>query len=198
MTTEKSGKSQNLRQKLLTVYHEDGILDLVVGITVLMLAFVMAFEYVFSIGLIGIPIIFYIPIKDRISIPRIGFIRFEAEGITRKRLFSFLWLGVGMFILFFLFILLRGWTSPMFKEFFRNNEILIFALILGGTLFAAGSILKNVRFVTYALISLGLVLVANLAGLQVWIPVTLVGVMMEAVGIYRLVNFLRIYPLRGA
>jgi hypothetical protein len=180
------------------VYHDDGILDLVVGITVIMLALVMAFDSVFFIGLIGIPIVFYIPIKEQISIPRIGFIRFEAEHKTRKRMFLFLWLGVGMFIMFFLLFLLRSGASPAFEELVWNNEVLVFAIILGGTLFIAGRILNNARFVTYALIALGLVLGANFAGLRVWIPVTLVGVMMEAVGIYRLVNFLRKYPLKGA
>lgn len=191
----KLSKSNNLRQKLLMVYHNDGILDMVVGITVLMLATVMAFEAVVFIGLIGIPIVFYIPIKERLSLPRIGIIRFEAEDVTRKRMTIFLLLGLGTLMVFSLLRLLRTDVSPGLVELFWNNQVIVFALILAGTLFAAGRILNNGRFVVYALLSLGLVLGAYFIGLQVWVSVTLLGLLMEVIGIYKLVNFLRTYPL---
>lgn len=191
----KLSKSNNLRQKLLMVYHNDGILDMVVGITVLMLATVMAFEAVVFIGLIGIPIVFYIPIKERLSLPRIGIIRFEAEDVTSKRMTIFLLLGLGTLMVFSLLRLLRTDVSPGLVELFWNNQVIVFALILAGTLFAAGRILNNGRFVVYALLSLGLVLGAYFIGLQVWVSVTLLGLLMEVIGIYKLVNFLRTYPL---
>jgi hypothetical protein len=190
-------KSKNLRQKLLMVYHNDGILDMVVGITVVMLAIVMAFEAMAFIGLIGIPLVLYIPIKERLSIPRIGFIRFEAEDVTRKRMAIFVLLGMGTFVVFSLLFLLRVRASPGLIELLRNNLVLIFALFLGGTLFAAAHILNNARFFVYALLSLGLVLGANFIGLRVWVPVALVGLLMEASGIYKLVNFLQEYPLEA-
>ena len=193
MSKQVTGKSKNLRQKLLMAYHNDGILDLVVGITVLLLAVVMAFESVAFIGLIGIPLVFYIPIKERISLSHIGIIRFDPEDLTRKRLIYFVLLGLGTLIAFFLF---RTGTSSGLVELFRNNMVLIFALILGGTLFAAGTILNNVRFSTYALFSVGLVLGAYFTGLRVWVPVALVGLVMEASGIYKLVNFMREHPLQ--
>jgi hypothetical protein len=190
-------KSKNLRQKLLMVYHNDGILDMVVGITVVMLAIVMAFEAMAFIGLIGIPLVLYIPIKERLSISRIGFIRFEAEDVTRKRMAIFVLLGMGTFVVFSLLFLLRVRASPGLIELLRNNLVLIFALFLGGTLFAAAHILNNARFFVYALLSLGLVLGANFIGLRVWVPVALVGLLMEASGIYKLVNFLQEYPLEA-
>ncbi|MEJ2265475.1 MAG: hypothetical protein P8X95_18675 [Anaerolineales bacterium] len=190
-------KSKNPRQKLLMVYHNDGILDMVVGITVVMLAIVMAFEAMAFIGLIGIPLVLYIPIKERLSIPRIGFIRFEAEDVTRKRMAIFVLLGMGTFVVFSLLFLLRVRASPGLIELLRNNLVLIFALFLGGTLFAAAHILNNARFFVYALLSLGLVLGANFIGLRVWVPVALVGLLMEASGIYKLVNFLQEYPLEA-
>ncbi len=187
-------KSKNLRQKLLMVYHNDGILDIVVGITVLLLAIVLAFEANAFIGLIGIPIVFYIPIKEQVSIPRIGLVRFEGDVVTRKRMVFFVLSGLGTFMVF---ALLRAGTSPGMADFLRNNLVLIFALILAGTLFAAGRILNNARFLIYALLSLGLVLGAYFASIRVWASVMLVGLFMEAVGIYKLVNFLRAYPVES-
>ena len=190
-------KSKNLREKLLMVYHDDGILDMVVGASVLMLAGVIAFDSVVFIGLIGIPIILYIPFKEQISIPRVGLIRFEAQDVSRRRMVLFLLSGLGTFVAFFLLSLLRNSASSGLRELFDNNLVVIFALLLGGALFAAGRILNNARFGVYALLSLGLVLGAYFAGLRVWAPIFLVGLLMEAIGLYKLVNFLRTYPLEA-
>lgn len=197
MTKQNSVKSKSLRQKLLMVYHDDGILDMAVGITVLLLAVVMAFEATAFIGLIGIPIVFYVPLKERLSIPRIGVIRFEAEDVSRKRMVFLVLSGLGTFLVFSLLFLLRTKATPELVEILRNNLVLIFALLLGGTLFAAGRILNNVRFLVYALLSLGLVLGAYFLSLRMWVPVTSMGLLMESVGIYKLTNFLREYPLEG-
>ena len=77
MNNQTNPKKSELRSKLLLLYHQDGILDLVVGTCLLLLTLVMAFDQGAFIGLIGIPAIFYIPFKDQIALPRIGLIRFE-------------------------------------------------------------------------------------------------------------------------
>jgi hypothetical protein len=194
MEKQNSSKSKNLRQKLLAMYHDDGILDLVAGASVLMLAGVIAFDSVVFIGLIGIPIILYFPIKEQVSIPRMGLIRFEAEDVTRNRMVFFVLLGL---VAFLVVALLRSGVSSGLEELFWENLVLVFALFLAGSLFAAGRILNNPRFVVYALISLVLVLGASFAGLRVWAPVFLVGLLMEAAGVYKLVTFLQAYPLES-
>lgn len=194
VNNHKKSKSKNLRQKMLMIYHDDGILDLVVGVTILMLAAVMAFEAPAFIGLIGIPLILYIPIKEQVSIPRIGFIRFEAENVSRKRMVFFLLSGIVTFAVFALLALIRAGISPSLVEIIGNNEVLIFAFILAGALFAASRILNNARFLLYTILSLVLVLGAYFIGIRIWLPVSLIGLSMEILGIVKLVNFLRSYP----
>jgi hypothetical protein len=195
MKNDNLSKPKKLRQKLLMIYHEDGILDLVVGISILMLAGVMRFNFVALIGLIGIPLIFYIPLKDRVTIPRIGFIQFEAEKTTRRRLISLLLIGLAAFIVLALLGPIQNWLSSSFTEIVRNNDVLIFAVILAGILFACGQILNNSRFRIYAPLSLALVIAAYLIGFRVWIPVLSVGLTMNALGLAKLINFLNKYPV---
>jgi hypothetical protein len=176
------------------IYHDDGILDLVVGFSVLMLAGVMGYEFPALIGLIGIPLIFYIPNKDKLTIPRIGFIQFEAEKTTRQRLIILVLIGLSAFVVFAILGSIQNWISSSFSEFVRNYDVLIFAVIQAGILFIGGEILNNRRFRIYALLSLALIIAAYFIGFRVWISVLVVGLTMEALGLVKLVNFLKKYP----
>jgi len=196
MNNHKKSKSKSLRQKMLMVYHDDGILDIVVGVTILMLTAVMAFEKVAFIGLIGIPLVLYIPIKENISIPRIGVVRFRSQDVTRKKLIGFLYLGLAVLLTSLIWVFVGMDSLHELVEVLGNNLVLFFIVILGGTLFAVGLGMNNLRFVVYALLSV--ILVPSLyyyVGLRVWIAVLITGLLMEAVGIYKLVGFLRANPM---
>jgi hypothetical protein len=192
MRNQEKHKTLSLRQKMLMVYHEDGILDMVVGVSVLILAGVMAFDQAVFIGFLGIPLIMYIPIKERVSVPRIGRIRFEAEEVTTRRLLFFLFTGIGA-LLTVLALVRVDHTSGIYAAI-QNNMVLIFAFLLGGTLFGAGLFLNNGRFKVYALLSLVLVLGLYALSIRLWPAITALSFLMEAVGIYKLVGFLRSYP----
>jgi len=71
----------------------------------------------------------------------------------------------------------------------------IFGFLLGGTLLVAAVIMKNSRFYLYTLLAILLVLAAQFIGLKVWTAVLILAVVMEALGIYHLVRFLRAYPI---
>jgi hypothetical protein len=194
MKNNNFSKPKKLRQKLLMIYHEDGILDLIVGVSVLMLAGVMGFDLPALIGTIGIPLILYIPFKDSISIPRIGFIKFEAEKSTRSRLIMLLLFGFVALIVLALLGPIQNRISSSFATMVRNNDILIFAAIMAGILFIGGQILNNSRFWIYSLLSLALVTAAFFFGFRVWISVLTIGITMETLGLTKLINFLKKYP----
>jgi len=196
MNDKKMSKSKNLRTKLLMVYHEDGILDLVVGISVLMLAGVMGFDFPALIGLIGIPLTLYIPIKDSVSIPRIGYIRFETEQDTRKRLLTLLLIGLGIFTVILLLGPLQSWLDPEFSTLLWRYDVVIFAVLLTGVLFAINQVLNNSRFLIYALLSLSFGLAAYFIGFRVWIATFAVGLIMETLGTVKLIKFLKKYPVK--
>jgi hypothetical protein len=193
MNNQEKSKTSNLRQKLLMVYHEDGILDMVVGVSLLMLTAVMGFDLPALIGLIGIPLIMYIPIKDSVSTTRIGMIRFESQEVTQRKMHLFLYSGIGALLATSVFALVLSDPSSGFVEIVGNNLTPIFAVLLGGSLFAAGRILNNVRFVVYAIIGAALVLGLYSLGVRIWPAVAVVAVLMESIGITKLLGFLRSY-----
>jgi len=195
MSDGKTGKVKNLKQKLLMIYHEDGILDLVAGITILMLSSVFAFSEVVFIGIIGLPLIFYIPIKEQVSVPRIGFIRFESEAVSKNKMIYFLLVGCMAFLGLFLLSIFRGSISGDLTEMINRNDVFIFAGILGATLWGVAVFMKNSRFVYYAILGAIFVCVAQLLGIRIWIALALLGIIVETVAVYFLVRFLKQYPV---
>ena len=128
------------------------------------------------------------------SIPRIGFIQFEPEKTTRRRLITLLLIGLAAFVVLALLGPVQNWISSSFAEFLRNYDVLIFAVIQAGVLFIGGEILNNPRFRIYALLSLALIIASFFIGFRVWISVLIVGFTMEALGLAKLVNFLKKSP----
>ena len=190
-------RSSGLRRKLFMLYHRDGLLDLAAGMTVLLLAAVFAFEAPAFVGLIGIPLILYIPLKERLTVPRLGFIRFESGETSRKKMLGFLLAGAVLFIVFLISSLNLPAPAAMDAEGVQTREYLVFMFLLAGTLAAAGWVLSNPRFYYYAAAALPGVLAAGLLGARLWIPVLVLGVIMEASAVFHLAGFLKKFPLTG-
>jgi hypothetical protein len=153
----------------------------------------MAFEQTAFIGLIGIPAIFYIPLKNQISIPRMGLIRFDPPKKSRHLLTIITLLGVTLLILFVLgTTFLSG--SEAVQEMIWQNEILIFAALVAGFLFIIGVLMKNQRFMVYAVVSLLLVALSRLLSIRLWASVAGLALLMILVGATLLIRFRRQYP----
>jgi hypothetical protein len=194
MKNGNTNKTKNLKQKLLMLYHDDGILDLVAGITILLLTAVFASAKVVFIGLIGIPVIFYIPIKEKLTYPRIGFMRFEPESIGKRKMFYFLLVGCLVFFGLVLLTIFVGSFSDGLVEFINANEVFIFAVILGATLWGVAVFMNNSRFIYYAVLSIALVCAAHFLGIRIWIALALLGITIEAVAINFFARFISQYP----
>ena len=192
-----SNKNSRLKQKLLTLYHNDGILDLVVGSTLLLLTLVMHFDQIVFIGLIGIPIIFYIPLKQQITIPRIGLIRFTSKSKVNRVLLVTLLIGSLFFIAVAVLIYLMKANLFNLRAFLANYELLLFGLLLGGVLFLAGALLNNKRFCIYTIASIVFMGLIYLLQWRLWIAVGSLALIIISTGVFHLVRFLRTYSLQG-
>jgi len=194
MKNQNNLKSSSLRKRLRILYHQDGILDLVMGSCLVLLTLVMAFNQPAFIGLIGIPAIFYFPLKNQITVPRMGLIRFESVEKTRSRLGIITLLGIALFAIFVLGFILLADSAESLRNLIWQNEILIFALLVAGLLFTLGALMKNKRFLIYAVISLLLTAVTQLLATRLWLAVAGTALILISTGIYKLVQFHRHYP----
>ncbi|QRN84504.1 hypothetical protein JR338_13035 (plasmid) [Chloroflexota bacterium] len=194
MNNKNNLNKSDLRRRLLLLYHQDGILDLVVGSCLALLTLVMAFDQGAFIGLIGIPAIFYIPFKDQIALPRIGLIRFDKPSKNQARLTLVAIFGVIALFAFVLIFILLPESGGSIRTLLAQNEILIFALLLAGVLFLIGLLMHNQRFLLYAVISLAFIGLAAWQGLRMWIPVAGCALIILVTGTGLLIRFRHQFP----
>ncbi|MCP5099100.1 MAG: hypothetical protein GY943_26400, partial [Chloroflexi bacterium] len=74
-----------LRQKTYLSYHQDGIIDLMVGLSTLGFGISMAAEGSGFIVLSWIGFLLYAPLKKVITVPRLGFVKFDDEQTQRVK-----------------------------------------------------------------------------------------------------------------
>jgi hypothetical protein len=185
---------KKLQQRAYASYHQDGLIDIIIGWAIIGFGLNMALDNSAFFFISWLPIILYVPIKNRVTVPRIGYVKFSASnslilGIALAVLMVFL---LGIFILL---IVGPDLIPPQISEWFREYYLLLFGSILGlgfaGVALATGI----TRFYAYAAM-----LVLVFAG-GVWLnipePIYVItaGVLIGAVGIILMVRFLRRYPI---
>ena len=187
-----------LKHKVYLAYHQDGILDLVAGSVVLGFGLNMLTDNIVFLMVGWLAMMLYVLIKQRITIPRFGYVRFESEKKTIKKA----WLSVGIGVLFVAFFLTlnifvsRKPTSPDMQAWIqRYHMVPLSAMLFGLPALGAALFLGLKRFYLYAVLAVGLPLLGAMVNIETYIPIVTTGAIMVAFGAFLLVNFLRKYPL---
>jgi hypothetical protein len=201
-------KKNSLREtekKTYMSYHQDGLLDIFVGIYVLLfgIGILLLTMTDFSTWFI-IPAIFpaimipiWISAKKRITMPRIGYVNFGVRGVN-KMMAIFIGLmvaGLGGFMVFGLGASMsEGWALTL-RDFFISNSMIIIGIgaVTVSSIFAYTMGLK--RLYGYGL----LLFVLFVTGYFIAIPfeylLLTVGFAIIISGFVLLMRFLRKYPL---
>jgi len=142
----------------------------------------------------------YFLIKQRITIPRFGFVRFESQKKTVQKA----WISVGIGVLFVAFFLTpnifvsRQPTSPETQAWIqRYHMVPLSAMLFGLPALVAAIFLGLKRFYLYALLTVGLPLLGALLNIETYIPIVSTGIIILAFGAVLLANFLKKYPLNA-
>ncbi len=188
-------KESSMEKKLLALFHEDGILDLIVGIIVLMFGFVTRYEIFALIGLIAIPGIFYFPLKERLTYPRIGLIRFNSEKENLRKFQVVFLFGVVLLAGLILFLFINVPVPSTRGAFFQNYSLLIFITFFGGVIYAVGIFLKNARFHYYSVLWLALIFSSVFFDFELGFAMIGLGGVMLGVSGWLMVKFVRKYDL---
>ena len=188
-----------LKRKLYLSYHQDGILDLAVGLTILGFGISMQMDSGASIILSWFGLILYAPLKSAITVPRIGFVQFDEASKRRAKLLMMLGIGLATFVLFLgLFFFVRsGNLSAEVDVWLRQYYLLVLgafpALILAG----AALWLGVYRLLVHSLLIVGIIF----AGIQLDLPeptyVMFLGGVISLIGLWLLVRFVRKYPAQA-
>ncbi len=189
-----------LKRKVYLAYHQDGILDLVAGSVVLGFGLNMLTDNIVFLTIGWLAIMLYVLTKQRVTIPRFGYVRFETEKVTIKK--AWISIGIGMLlVLFFLTLNIFVSKQPSSPEtqawIQRYHMVPLSTMLFGLPTLAAAIILGLKRFYLYALLAAGLPLVGAWLNIETYIPIVTIGGVMIAIGAVLLVSFLQKYPLEA-
>lgn len=187
---------KDLANRAYVSYHQDGIIDILLGAGIAGFGLQMLTANAAFMFLTWMPFLLYLPLKNYITAPRFGYVRFTGEQEQRTRNTRLLMLGLLTFTAFLgLFVfMLFGRVTPEWRAFIGQYTMLLLGGLAALTLLLAGVVTEIKRLYLYA----GLTLLFNAAG--TWLPihegvaVLLLGLVIMACGFWLLVRFLRTYP----
>jgi hypothetical protein len=203
-------KEPNLKEierRAYMSYHQDGLLDIFAGVYILGYGLGIFMDIIcdsFPIGLsmpailVAVVLPIWIAAKRRITMPRIGFVKFGPGGGINKLMAIFIGLAVVGLGTFFAFTLatfqsgLRQWLDLIFQ----NGMIIVgFGSLAVCILFGYSMGLK--RLYAYGLIALIALVIGHFIGISFAYILLALGTAVMATGFALLIGFVKKYPLKG-
>jgi hypothetical protein len=189
---------KQLQSKMYFNYHNDGIIDLTVGLCAVGFAIFMATELVALLILAWLPMLMYIPLKHGLTRSRLGFVRFTSPRATVSRYALLALLGLvvlGGFIALNIFT--RREMPADYVAWMRQYHMAVYGAILG-LLAAAVALFSGLkRFYIYGLLAFLVPAVAAWLDLPTYLPVLVVGLLVAANGLWIATRFVRAYPVQA-
>jgi hypothetical protein len=187
-----------LRRKVYLTYHKDGILDLIAGTVISGFGINMLTGNIVFLMAGWFAMMMYVFLKNRITVPRFGYVRFESEKSSFKK--GLLSVAIGVLVLFFFFALnffvSRQPVSPEIQAWIKRYHMVPLSTMIFGLPALVGAIyFGQKRFYLYALLASGLPLLGAWLNIETYIPILTTGLVILAFGIILMASFLRKHPL---
>ena len=187
-----------LKQKAFTAYHQDGILDLVYAVVLLGFGTFMLTDNVVFLGLGTIIAALYIPMKQQLTVPRFGFVRFESEQKSLTK--AWILMGIGVLVLLIVFIAryFVGDTSssPEMQALTQQYHMVpLTGLLFGIPALAAFLYFKLPRFLLYGILTVVLPALGGWLNIETFIPVLVLGGLVLVISFIMMFRFRKRYPI---
>lgn len=189
-----------VERKAYLTYYQDGIYDLLVGLSLLGMALGAATE-VFTVAAIAplVPILVAPGLKKAVTLKRLGYVKFSSqreskEETNRLRLVMLMTITalLGVFVFF-------GYSGQAtWQLWIRSLGIIPFGLVLAVVAFALGLLYDVRRWYLYAPIILAAFIVGHVLELRLWFPFAVPGIVIFVIGLVLFVRFLSRYPKASA
>jgi predicted small integral membrane protein len=192
---------KEIQKRAYMSYHQDGIIDIFVGLYILTFGLGAYIDIIFELGFaILMPVILavvMVPIwysaKRAITMPRIGFVKFGPSQANRLMV---VFIGLAILGLAFSLIFAISATQAWVHAIMQYGMI-----ILGLAGFAMcclfGYSMGLRRLYAYGLLTLILFVGGYFVGIYVWYLLIALGIVITVAGFYLLISFVRKYPLPG-
>ena len=199
---------REVEKKAYMSYHQDGLLDIVIGVYALSFGLGIVADKILEFGfatimpaiMISIVLPIWIHAKKKITMPRIGFVKFGAGG-SNKLFAIFLGLAVaslGVSLALGVFMIGQNGRPVWLEILFQYGMIWIgLGAAVIGSLFAYNMGLKRLH--GYGLLTLALLVSGHFLGIPFEYLLLTIGSVIITSGAALLVQFIRRYPLpKGA
>ena len=188
---------KELANRAYMAYHQDGIIDILLGAGITGFGMQMLFDSSVFMILTWMPFLFYMPLKNHITAPRFGYVRFTGEQEERTRNTRLILIGLLTFTMFLgLFVFMAyGRVAPEIREVIGQNVMLLLGGLAALILVIAGAATGLKRLYAYAALTLIFNAVGTFLPIQEGVTTVLLGVTIMISGLWLLARFLRAYPL---
>ena len=202
-------KEPNLKEierRTYMSYHQDGLLDIFTGVYILGFGLGIFMDTVWESGfgaimpaiLIAIVLPIWVAAKRRITMPRIGFVKFGHGGGTSKLMAIFIGLAVaGLGVAFaFTIATFQSGSRQLLDLIFQNGMLIVgFGSLAVCILFGYSMGLR--RLYAYGLLAMITLVIGHLLDIFFAYILSALGITVIATGVALLIGFVKKYPLKG-
>jgi len=183
---------KDAERKTYLSYFDDGILDIVAGLPVLSFGLGMLFDATLLFIFTWLPIILFWPLKQAITLPRMGYVKFNPERrrkISKNMVLLFI---AGTLSLLLGIVAFLGFEGQAFdlREFMMEYGLLVFGAVMAGAFVLISILFEIRRFMGYAALVFGGWLVPYLFAIEEGLSVAMAGGLISLIGLGILVRFL--------
>ena len=184
---------KKIEQKAYFSYHNDGIIDILIGFVILLFGIGMATDMAYLAAIsasVGVPI--WLAAKKYVTYPRLGLVKFNQDRINKEKNILFLSILLGVVVLMSVSLF---YLSAKFTTLTIDHTLFIlwalFALIFGQVAFMTGIM----RMYAYAAVTLIVFITCSLLNIYPPLYFIISGFAVLLSGMAVLINFLHKYPL---
>lgn len=206
MAPAQESNLKEIEKRAYMSYHQDGLLDIIIGAYILGFALGIYVDIIWDLGgmgsvmpaiLVAVILPLWILAKRRITMPRIGFVKFGPTHTTRLMgIFVGLVIMGLAFSVAFTLTLTQG-APPLWITTIIQYGTIVIGLAALAICVLFGYTMGLSRLYLYGLLTLILFVASHFAGIFFGYILLILGIAITAAGFYLLVSFVRRYPLRG-
>jgi hypothetical protein len=186
-----------LARRAYLSYHQDGLIDVLIGWMVLSFGIYLLLDSSAIIFLAWFPLLSYVPIKNKLTIPRLGYVKFNGVYNQTKRTHLGIVLSCVLILsILVITVLLLGENNVLTTITpLRGNGLVIYGVVVALLLLMSGLFSGIWRLTSYGLLCVALAIAGILAKLPDYLLFIVLGLVILLIGAVLMILFIRKYPL---
>jgi len=188
---------KTLARRAYISYHQDGLIDVLIGWMVFSFGIYLLLDSSAIIFLAWLPILYYVNFKNKLTVPRLGYVKFNGIYSQTKRTKLGLVLSTILALsLLTVTVLVLAKTNPIpTLTLLRGNGLAIYGVAVALLLLVSGVFSGVWRLSIYGLLCVVMVIIGIISGSPVYVPFILLGLVILLTGTILMILFIRKYPL---